>query len=196
MSIIYKNFEVPILTDIIDLDPEYQKDCINAAIEIGDEMKRSTNLYATMSTYQLHRSIEGKIYNKLIIKLLTYIENNYDFSFLHEREKNLIDKQWLELKDFWTAIYKKGDFCIAHSHTPMHVSFVYYLKCDEFSSPIEFSHLNYSIKPKNNLLLVFPSLAMHSVPVQKEGGDRILVAGNLNVRIPEDTEDNLKKWYV
>ena len=196
MSIVHKNFKIPILTDIIDLDSEYQNNCINAAIEIGDEMKRSTNLYATMSSYELHRNSKGIIYNKLIIKLLTYIENNYDFSFLHDSNKNLINKKCLELKNFWTAIYKKEDFCIAHSHTPFHVSFVYYLKCDEFSSPIEFTHLNYSIKPKNNLLLVFPSLAMHSVPVQKEGDDRILVAGNIDVLVPNNTEDNLKKLYV
>ena len=82
----------------------------------------------------------------------------------------------LYLLNFWVMEYKKGNHAVKHNHWPATLSGVYYIDVEENSSPIIFEN-NFVIKPKNGMLLLFPSIVNHKVPPSK--GKRIVASFNL-----------------
>ena len=72
--------------------------------------------------------------------------------------------------------YEKGNHAVKHNHWPATLSGVYYIDVEENSSPIIFEN-NFVIKPKNGMLLLFPSIVNHEVPPSK--GKRIVASINL-----------------
>ena len=72
--------------------------------------------------------------------------------------------------------YEEGNHAVRHNHWPATLSGVYYIDVEENSSPIIFEN-NFSIKPKNGMLLLFPSIVNHEVPPSK--GKRIVASINL-----------------
>ncbi|MBB37697.1 MAG: hypothetical protein CL515_01935 [Actinobacteria bacterium] len=82
----------------------------------------------------------------------------------------------LYLLNFWVMEYKKGNHAVKHNHWPATLSGVYYIDVEENSSPIIFEN-NFVIKPKNGMLLLFPSIVNHEVPPSK--GKRIVASFNL-----------------
>ena len=82
----------------------------------------------------------------------------------------------LYLLNFWVMEYEKGNHAVKHNHWPATLSGVYYIDVEENSSPIIFEN-NFVIKPKNGMLLLFPSIVNHEVPPTK--GKRIVASFNL-----------------
>ena len=82
----------------------------------------------------------------------------------------------LHLVNFWVMEYEKGNHAVKHNHWPATLSGVYYIDVEENSSPIIFEN-NFVIKPKNGMLLLFPSIVNHEVPPSK--GKRIVASINL-----------------
>ena len=82
----------------------------------------------------------------------------------------------LYLLNFWVMEYEKGNHAVKHNHWPATLSGVYYIDVEENSSPIIFEN-NFVIKPKNGMLLLFPSIVNHEVPPSK--GKRIVASFNL-----------------
>ena len=82
----------------------------------------------------------------------------------------------LHLLNFWVMEYEKGNHAVKHNHWPATLSGVYYIDVEENSSPIIFEN-NFVIKPKNGMLLLFPSIVNHEVPPSK--GKRIVASFNL-----------------
>ena len=82
----------------------------------------------------------------------------------------------LYLLNFWVMEYEKGNHTVKHNHWPATLSGVYYIDVEENSSPIIFEN-NFVIKPKNGMLLLFPSIVNHEVPPTK--GKRIVASFNL-----------------
>ena len=78
--------------------------------------------------------------------------------------------------NFWVMEYEKGNHTLKHNHWPATLSGVYYIDVEENSSPIIFEN-NFTVKPKNGMLLLFPSIVNHEVP--PSNGKRIVASINL-----------------
>tara|TARA_B100001250_G_scaffold398176_1_gene406097 strand:- start:611 stop:1108 length:498 start_codon:yes stop_codon:yes gene_type:complete len=78
--------------------------------------------------------------------------------------------------NFWVMEYGKGNYAVKHNHWPATLSGIYYIDVEENSSPIIFEN-DFVIKPKNGMLLLFPSIVDHEVPPSK--GKRIVASINL-----------------
>ena len=114
--------------------------------------------------------------------------SHFDTHYKEPRFKILIDRiidvsrNFIKVKcdlyplNFWVMEYEKGNHTVKHNHWPATVSGVYYIDVEENSSPIIFEN-NFSIKPKNGMLLLFPSIVNHEVPPSK--GKRIVASINL-----------------
>ena len=113
---------------------------------------------------------------------------HFDTHYKEPKFKILIDKimdvieEFIKIKcnltplNFWVMEYEKGDHALKHNHWPATLSGVYYIDVEENSSPIIFEN-NFSIKPKNGMLLLFPSIVNHEVPPSE--GKRIVASINL-----------------
>tara|TARA_R100000388_G_C7220086_1_gene148434 strand:- start:102 stop:689 length:588 start_codon:yes stop_codon:yes gene_type:complete len=75
----------------------------------------------------------------------------------------------------WVARYKEGQNTIPHHHFPAHLSFIYFLKCSEGSSPLHIEGVD--IEAKEGRLVVFPPIMLHSVSATP--AERIVLAGNV-----------------
>jgi len=78
--------------------------------------------------------------------------------------------------NFWVMEYGKGNYAVKHNHWPATLSGIYYIDVEKNSSPIIFEN-DFVIKPKNGMLLLFPSIVDHEVPPSK--GKRIVASINL-----------------
>ena len=158
-----------VITTTLGISKDYREKCIKKAYNIGDKQNNQTNVKAIMSSYGIWT--ESDLYNPILDKIISIVQNktypqiNKDLTYF--------------LENAWTAIYKEGHYTIKHNHIPSQISFVYYLKSNEISSPLVFDSCDFEIKPYDDLLVLFPSYLYHSVPTHK-GEDRICLAGNLS----------------
>jgi len=114
--------------------------------------------------------------------------SHFDTHYKEPRFRILIDKvlkksqEFLKMNcklhplNFWVMEYEKGNHAVKHNHWPGGLSGVYYIDVEENSSPIIFEN-NFTIEPKNGMLLLFPSIVNHEVPPSK--GKRIVASFNL-----------------
>jgi hypothetical protein len=108
--------------------------------------------------------------------------------------KNIIDQEFRKIKSLcfskiWVQKYSKGRHeAHIHGNTGQEFSFIWYTKCTDKSSPVVFYNPGWpnvvshqaSIKPENNMLLLFNSFIPHEV-LYNEDDNRVAVAGNLKV---------------
>lgn len=184
MSIQYKNLKTPILIDSLNISDELSKSCINRAYEIGDEMSRLTNLKADMSTYGLHK--KEKIIYPLLDIIIDKIKKEFPldiFPYVYNKSK-IFNVNYI-IEDSWFSIYRENDFAIKHNHCysrEIRLAFCFYLQADEYSSPLYFEELDYSVQPYKNMLICFPSFVNHSVEKQiNKSNDRVILAGNISL---------------
>jgi hypothetical protein len=87
------------------------------------------------------------------------------------------------VKDCWGMIYEASDHTVKHNHYPSDLSCAIYLEADPDCAPIVFDG-NVSVKPENDLLVLFPGLLNHEVP--ETPGRRVVVSMNLfkTARLP------------
>lgn len=163
------NVKVPrsIVCFDIPFAPEYQAECIKTAYELGDHMNRTTNVKASMSTYNVYE--QTSVYNKILTDITDRVHyapwvnlNLYDYT----------------LRDAWVSIYKSGDHTIPHNHGENTISFCYYVKADEESAPLVFDGADFQVQPYSGLCVMFQSDLVHSVPHQQSESERIILAGN------------------
>ena len=171
----YIKHETEILTLNLGIPNSYKEECLKETYRLGDSMNSSTNVKAIMTTYEVWN--ETKVFNPLIQriynKVCELIPSHDDKLFRYH------------LLNAWVATYKQNHFTIPHVHTPSTISFIYYLKAPKSSSVIKFDSCNYSIEPIDDLLIIFPSYLVHSVPSHSINEDRICLAGNIHEDIPE-----------
>jgi len=158
---------------IIDLQlgipQDYKQKCIDEIYRLGDSQNRSTNIKGTMTKGRIWE--QSKIFNPLIKQIMLSIKDIYPLS----------DKRFnYGIDDIWGATYKNGDYTVAHTHGNSYLSFVYYLKSNG-KTPIIFDECNFQMNPTDDLLIIFPSYIIHSVPPHEENEDRICIAGNISL---------------
>ena len=89
----------------------------------------------------------------------------------------------LIMKNFWANVYYKGDYADSHGHKPYHYSFAYFLKCENYHSPLVFSESGKKVRPKEGRFVVFPAYLKHHVPKQQYDDTRITLSGNSYVQL-------------
>jgi len=110
-------------------------------------------------------------------------------------------KQKVKITSMWSIINTKEAFNGRHIHGNNHISAAYYVKAPEkcgnivfydprsapvFNHPIikkpnKLNSDSHSIKPKEGLLVLFPSYLHHSVEVNQSNDERIVISFNINL---------------
>jgi hypothetical protein len=96
----------------------------------------------------------------------------------------------LYIKESWGLMYGKGHTCEEHNHWPSLWSYTYCVEACKECAPLIFNDSNerdnegtpFHIFPETGQLIVFPAWINHSVPKQECEHQRVMVAGNLNVK--------------
>jgi len=145
----------------------------------GDSQNKKTNVQADMTDWQMasrYKSFE----NLLKIIIIQKIPNFIDNIVVSGKKAEFV------CTGMWGIIYNKGDFTVEHNHVGSTLSFTYYVKATENSSPICFTQPGKKeIIAKTGTLLIWDAAYMHKVPEQPSSEKRIAVAGNLNWKLPE-----------
>ena len=129
-----------------------------------------SNIKAWSSDYETHQKTD--IFSNYLNAIVQYSQGLYNKLF----SKN----ESLELRDFWVAHYRKGNFTVKHDHGTLLDEFLisgcYYAYVEENASPIIFDGQK-SIYPKNDSLVLFSSQTDHEVP--PTDGERIIMSFNI-----------------
>ena len=139
-------------------------------------------------------NIKNKLICETIIrKSFELISTNYKF----KTKTNIV------LDNMWININKKNDFNTPHTHPHSNFSGVYYLDVPEKKGELifmendkrsmnnleSFLHSDefwseFQIKPKKDMILLFPSSLVHMVRPHYEDGDRISLSFNIKLELP------------
>ena len=112
-----------------------------------------------------------------------------------------VKNQEVKVTSMWSVINKKNASNARHIHSNNYISAAYYVKSPENSGDIVFhdprsvttfrypkiserNTLNsnvFSIKPKEGLLVLFPSYLYHSVDFNRTEEERIVISFNINL---------------
>ena len=156
-----------------DLNEELKIQLIeNIRVAISKDESYKTNVKCLRTNSKIHEEYE--LFDRFKKIICNLIHNNC--RWVNELFREIDNYKTLSM---WGMIYNKGDYAITHEHIPSHISYVFYLKVDENSSPLVFDEFNYQITPNEGQLLVFPGHMKHCVPVQKNYGERIAISGNI-----------------
>ena len=134
-------------------------------LEQGDVQNKFTNVKAQMTDWLITNSEIENLKEWIMKNFLSMKISNSSCDFYFE--------------SLWGNVLRKDDFVIPHNHLPGFVSFVYYVKCSEYSSPLHFCTSGLEITPEEGMLFIFPSHLNHYVPPQKFIDERISISGNL-----------------
>tara|TARA_B100001250_G_scaffold220972_1_gene189555 strand:+ start:1216 stop:1752 length:537 start_codon:yes stop_codon:yes gene_type:complete len=107
---------------------------------------------------------------KYFVSVVEKVCNTVGCQYFHMREDTVFN-----CTNLWMMQYEGGDYAKEHDHFPNDLSCVYYAEVDDDSSSIIFED-DLEIKPRNNLLIVFPSLLKHMVP--STHGQRTVISMN------------------
>jgi hypothetical protein len=153
---------------------DFNKRLENDIKDCGDKQNKKTNVKGYMTYWQMHTKYDS-FKNLLVMIVKEHLENYKRLTLVGG------DTVRIYCPSMWGNIYNKGDHTQEHDHTGSRFSFTYYVKCDENSSPIVFSHPGFmQIKPKTGDLLIWDSDYKHMVPEQLTDSERVVIAGNLN----------------
>ena len=175
----YLKTETPVITTLLNFDDDYIKQCIDTAYQLGDSQNKSTNVKSySMTDYRVWTQTD--VYNRMLNQIIEIAVNKcWRITRIPTEEESDV----LTCANAWVAVYKSGDYCVEHAHGKSAISFVYYLKTDDNSSPLMFSRSDWAFHPseKENLIF-FAGHVPHSVPPHPEQAeDRIVFAGNLDI---------------
>ena len=84
-----------------------------------------------------------------------------------------------KLADYWGMYYDQGGGAVLHNHWPYPISFGYYLKTPEGSSPLIID--GESIQVTEGRLILFAGHQSHEVPEGEISG-RCMIAGNISYK--------------
>jgi len=132
-----------------------------------------TNLQTQMSSYHVWQ--ETKVYNELLDALQNTINKT------HNTKSGVYDDSAYYIDEAWSVVYRENDYAKTHSHNRFHLAFCYYIKVGNNTSELVFDDLEFTITPKNDMLVIFDASLRHSV-APHVGEDRIVFAGNCSIR--------------
>ena len=153
---------------------------VNYLLQSKDEQNHKTNVKGKMTNWFMHHTNDD--INWVCDQAIALANENNPTPVI------------LTAFDCWGAVYSKNDWTKAQAHWPATWSFVYYLQGCERCSPLCFndclwpknsSHTSmiYSVLPTKGNMVMFPGWVRHSVPKQQCDCERIVVAGNLYVKV-------------
>jgi hypothetical protein len=143
-------------------------------ITVADEMNKSTNVQANMTTYnRLNDDLKcAKLFDDIF----------YTLDGIFRLRGKSIEGYKYSMKNSWAMRHKPDDFTLNHNHMPGHWSGVYYTYVPEPRPTIDFLEFNNdTITPENNMLVLFPSMVFHKVSKNKSQEDRLSIAFNIDV---------------
>ena len=177
-SIIVDNFFNP------DVDDEIYK-----ILSLAEENKENC-IKSNLGGFQTNPTYNKIICENILKKCVKLITDNY----------KLIKETNFNLKNLWINKNKNNNFNLPHLHPNSHFSGVYYIKVPNKDGEILFlkdgarslNGLNdfinaeefidsYQIKPKKNMIILFPSSLWHMVKPHFEDGARISVSFNIEL---------------
>ena len=166
----------PIQLVKLELSSTMRQSLKDIILNRGDEQNHVTNVKADMTDWFMHKKYkefkELSIHAEAIANQMTE-DHIATFTF-----------------DCWGAVYRKGDETVIHSHWGNLWSWCYYLKIPNDSPPFRFEDTfqsetndvtSFDIYPEDDDLLIFPSWFKHSVPKMECDGERIMIAGNIQI---------------
>ena len=130
-------------------------------------ISNTSNIHAWHSDYDTHRR------TKDFDNLIEIIKNKLN---LVRGNRGVLNKDFIIL-DSWVAIYNKDDRTAWHDHGFIKWVAVYYARAEENCSPIVFNNLK--IKPKTNMLLLFPGRVRHMVERSSSDIERIIFSAGI-----------------
>ena len=166
---------------MLDLDRGYLRRCETLIKQHGDTLKNKTNLISPMTDWCY--IIDEPHFHPLLDAIAKKFESVIDPEAMAQ----------LELTQCWGAYYNKTDHAIRHDHKEAEWSFVYYINADKGSStfdihehyePFDAAEVTLKLEVETNKLIFFRGHVQHSVSPQKSDGERVCIAGNLQVRKP------------
>jgi len=165
---------VQISVFMLNYDKEYIQQCIEEASKFTGVNDYKTNVQAKMSEWNIWQQTET--YNKILSDIMEILDKP---SWVYNNEP--IEKYY-DMISGWIAEYNKGDFTFCHDHRPSYLSFVYFLKASDSSTPLVFDELNYRLEPRDGMLVLFPGHIKHHVPEHRSHDSRIVLAGNIGAK--------------
>tara|TARA_R110002020_G_scaffold118828_2_gene271515 strand:- start:297 stop:854 length:558 start_codon:yes stop_codon:yes gene_type:complete len=165
-------FQKEEITPLLNEYQEKKKDIIQRASFYQEE--QSISDYATdfQNPITLHE------YEKLIILIRNYFENNNYIYRLH---------------NYWTSIYNKKGYHKEHTHnsgshySPVTFNFASVLHLTsvggtEFYSPHFLGkEYEYSVKSNVGLLVIFPSSLLHTSPSSNSSSEKVVISANMGI---------------
>lgn len=182
-------FATPLFETMVDIS-EDDKNCIKNAEYVRFP---SNNGYGTPDKFLLDRPELAELKNNIMMVCKNYIYNILEVNISAD----------FQMTNSWAVKHLKGDESGTHDHTNSMLSGVLYIQTDEHSGDILFyknkNHYNlftptveitfknqnafntggWAIRPKNNMLILFPSTVDHSVFPSRSDQERYAVAFNL-----------------
>ena len=144
-----------------------------------DCQDRLTNVKATMTEWDMLSVMDEYNFDTSKLKKLkeTMLQDSYRFYESCKYRSSHTSK--IGYRNFWSNIYRKGDYTKSHNHIFSNVSCVYFLKAKWYHSPLVFTQYGERIRPKEGNYVLFPSYLMHHVPKHKFNDTRITISGNI-----------------
>jgi len=156
---------------------QHKKDYPNSLKDYDER----TNVNAWHSDWKTH--LINKKFDSFISKLESCIKKYYPNAYL---------------QDFWFNMYEELGSAKRHMHGPFQLSGVYFVECNENSSPlvIDNNHKNketITIQPKPGKLVIFPGYVYHSVSKNKDSKKRISIAFNFCLECDRPSEEQIEE---
>jgi hypothetical protein len=159
----------PIIQERVTFEDGLNEELVDIIRGSGDTQQHKTNVKANMTDWFMQK--EHKQFQIVGDKAIAIARKNSPHDI------------GMELFDCWGAIYQKDDWTKAHDHWPHPWSFVYYIQCGEFDSPLAFPdgyQGEHYVRPLSGDMVLFPGWLRHKVNPQLADNERIVVAGNLH----------------
>ena len=159
----------PIIQERVTFEDGLNEELVVIIRANGDTQRHKTNVKANMTDWFMQK--EHKQFQIVGDKAIDIARKNSPHDI------------GMELFDCWGVIYQKDDWTKAHDHWPHPWSFVYYIQCGEFDSPLAFPdgyQGEHHVRPLSGDMVLFPGWLRHKVNPQLADNERIVVAGNLH----------------
>lgn len=182
-------FSTPLFIGNIDIDSEVVLDYISSLKYLkgcGFGQGSENEKVLELEELSFLKNEVDKAFEIYLHEILMY-EKNSNFKFLHETS--------------WVNLHYENEYSPIHRHQNSMYSFVFYVDVEENSGDIIFSQGNNStfcynafeipvssynvynakewvIKPKNNMIIIFPSHLLHCVTPNKSKKFRYSISGN------------------
>ena len=142
--------------------------------EYSDQQDRQTNVKATMTEWGWDPRSDNL--NRVKDCILAEIMTHMDYGYIGQ------SKPFLEFKDFWGNVYRKGDYTQSHAHRNSWFSVVYFLKTKWYYPSLIFTDSGKRIRLKEGSYVIFSSYLKHYVPKHRFDETRITLSGNVDYK--------------